>query len=365
MIPSIEYLRGRAVPHRRRAWASFPRARWRRWRCSRRRRSSEMRTIAVDTSSRTSTALLARAVPRAVRHRRRSSCRCRPTCERDAASDAMPRCSSAIRRCYLDHRAAGRAEDRPRRAVDRADRAAVRLGVLGRTSGRPVPRPRYAALTRARDAGVAASDAIAAAYCGPESGGARPGLLEGQYPVHARRARGAAGLRRTTSWRRRHERDRGRRASRCAVLPMTDATMTTRGKGAGRRPARSSRGARAVSARADAAPRAARRRHSRAQASRRHRHLHHRPQRQLHERLRRALQLLRVLSAGRLGRRLRARLRGDLQEDRRDDRARRRAAAAAGRAQSRSAARVVRGSVPRREGSAIPRSGCTRCRRRK
>ncbi len=45
----------------------------------------------------------------------------------------------------------------------------------------------------------------------------------------------------------------------------------------------------------------------RAQASRRRRHLHHRPQRQLHERLRRALQLLRVLPSGRARRGLRPR----------------------------------------------------------
>ena len=57
--------------------------------------------------------------------------------------------------------------------------------------------------------------------------------------------------------------------------------------------------------------------------------------------------------AGRLERGLRARLRGDLPEDRRDDRARRRAAAAAGRPQSRSADRVVRGPVPRGE-AALP-----------
>ena len=113
------------------------------------------------------------------------------------------------------------------------------------------------------------------------------------------------------------------------------------------------RGARAVSARADGAARPARRRHPRPQASRARRHLHHRPQRQLHERLRRALQLLRVLPAGRIGRGLRARVRRDLPQDRRDHRARRRAAAAAGRPQPGPAAGVVRGSVPRGEGSAI------------
>ena len=81
----------------------------------------------------------------------------------------------------------------------------------------------------------------------------------------------------------------------------------------------------------------------------RYRHLHHRPQRQLHERVRGALQLLRVLPPGRVRRRLRARVRGDLPEDRRDDCRRRQPAAAAGRSQSRPADRLVRGSVPRRQ----------------
>jgi hypothetical protein len=60
------------------------------------------------------------------------------------------------------------------------------------------------------------------------------------------------------------------------------------------------RGAGALSPRADAPARPPRRCDSRAQAPGADRHLHHRSQRQLHERLRRALQLLRVLPAGRL-----------------------------------------------------------------
>ena len=60
------------------------------------------------------------------------------------------------------------------------------------------------------------------------------------------------------------------------------------------------RGAGAVPARADAPARLARRWHPRPQAPGPRRHLHHRPQRQLHEHLRGALQLLRVLSAGRV-----------------------------------------------------------------
>ena len=84
-----------------------------------------------------------------------------------------------------------------------------------------------------------------------------------------------------------------------------------RRQGTQRRAHRRGRGAAAVSQRADRAPRTARRRDSRAEASRRHRHLHHRPQRQLHERLRGEVQLLRVLSPGRIAGRLRARLRRD------------------------------------------------------
>ena len=83
------------------------------------------------------------------------------------------------------------------------------------------------------------------------------------------------------------------------------------------------------------------------QASGRRRHLHHRPQRQLHERVRRALQVLRVLPAVGSSEGYTLGFDEIFREDRRDDRARRRAAAAAGRPQSRRAARVVRGSVSR------------------
>ena len=84
-----------------------------------------------------------------------------------------------------------------------------------------------------------------------------------------------------------------------------------------------------------------------------HRHLHHRPQRQLHERLRGAVLVLRVLPAGRRRGRLRPRLRRDLPEDRGDDRTGRRPAAAAGRPQPRPAHRVVRGPLPRGQ-AALP-----------
>ena len=78
--------------------------------------------------------------------------------------------------------------------------------------------------------------------------------------------------------------------------------------------------------------------------------LHHRPQRQLHERLRGALQLLRVLPHRRQSGRLRPLARRTVCQDRRDDQRRRQPVAAAGRAQPRHPDRVVRRPVPRRQG---------------
>ncbi len=125
-------------------------------------------------------------------------------------------------------------------------------------------------------------------------------------------------------------------------------------KGTRRRTTVRRRGARAVPRRADAPARSAGRRGPAPPPSGSHRHLHHRPQRQLHERVRGAVLVLRVLPAGRRRGRLRARLRRDLPQDRGDDRTGRRAAAAAGRPQPRPAHRVVRGSLPRGE-AALPR----------
>ena len=62
---------------------------------------------------------------------------------------------------------ARRREDRPRRGVDRDDRAAVRLGVLGR-AGRAPPAPRSSRLLQTTaDEGMRHADAIADAYCAP------------------------------------------------------------------------------------------------------------------------------------------------------------------------------------------------------
>ena len=57
-----------------------------------------------------------------------------------------------------------RAEDRSRRGVDRDDRAAVRLCVLDAAGPARSTPDDVVALQRARDAGVAQSDAVAAAY---------------------------------------------------------------------------------------------------------------------------------------------------------------------------------------------------------
>ena len=62
------------------------------------------------------------------------------------------------------------------------------------------------------------------------------------------------------------------------------------------------------------------------------------------------MQLLCVLPAGRIRRRLRARVRGTVPENRRDDCRRRRSAPVTGRTQSGSAADVVRRPVPRHQG---------------
>ncbi len=96
----------------------------------------EIRSIAVDTSSRTSTGLL------------RVLCRESFGIEPEfvpmpPAIDAMlERCDAALvigdPALYLDHQAARSVEDRPGRAVDQPDRAAVRVGVLGGPARRAV-----------------------------------------------------------------------------------------------------------------------------------------------------------------------------------------------------------------------------------
>ena len=187
-------------------------------------------------------------------------------------------------------------------------------------TGRPgVLGPRHlAALAAARDAGLAARDAIAAeaADGDPALAAALAAYLRDNLTLHVRRSRSRrprallrAGRRtwgapraprplgstHDTESRRPRRPDPGRRPAVAATRRCT-STATRRRCGSG--------------GMADARPPA--------QASRRRGHLHHRPQRQLHQRLRRPLQLLRVLPHRRPRRRLRPRLRRDLPQDRRD-----------------------------------------------
>jgi chorismate dehydratase len=122
------------------------------------------RTIALDTSSRTSSGLV-RVL-------------CREVFGIDPQFEPMPpaidamldRCDAALLigdpALYLDHQAAGL------RKTDLGDCWARLTGlpfVWAFWAGRPgvLTQPALSALTRARDEGVAASDSIAEAYCGP------------------------------------------------------------------------------------------------------------------------------------------------------------------------------------------------------
>ncbi len=125
----------------------------------------EIRSIAVDTSSRTSTGLL------------RVLCREKFGIEPEFVP-MPPAIDSMIQRCdaalvigdpalYLDHRAAG---------LEKIDLGEQWTGLTGLPFvwafwvGRPgaLSAESLSALAAARDAGVAASDAIADEYCGPE-----------------------------------------------------------------------------------------------------------------------------------------------------------------------------------------------------
>ncbi len=147
----------------------------------------EMRSIAVDTSSRTSAGLL------------RVLCREQFGIEPEfvpmppAIDPMIERCDAALvigdPALYLDHQAAGLGKDRSRRAVDRLTGLPF---VWAFWAGRPgvLSPAAVTALREARDAGVAESDAIADAYCGPDRAALGTGLFERQYQVRPRRARG-------------------------------------------------------------------------------------------------------------------------------------------------------------------------------
>ena len=156
-------------------------------------------SIAVDTSSRTSSGLL-RVL-------------CRETFGIEPEFVPMP---PAIDRCWRDAtRRWSSAIPRSTSIIGRAGLAKIDLGeqwtaltglpfVWAFWAGRPgVLSPgALAALSDARDAGVAASDAIADAYCGPERAALGRAVFERQYPVRARRPRRRPGCGGTTSWRR-------------------------------------------------------------------------------------------------------------------------------------------------------------------
>ena len=164
MIPSIEYLRGRGyriVPHVAIAsegpvasvalFSQCP--------------VNQIRTVAADTSSRTSNGLL-RVL-------------CYESFGIDPEFRPMPpgidtmlhSCDAALLigdpALFLDHEAAGLLK------VDLGERWTALTGmpfVWAFWAGRPdaLPPPAVAALVEARDAGVRASDEIAMAYCGPD-----------------------------------------------------------------------------------------------------------------------------------------------------------------------------------------------------
>jgi chorismate dehydratase len=150
-----------------------------------------IRSIAVDTSSRTSTGLL------------RVLCREKFGIEPEfvplppAIGPMIQRCDAALvigdPALYLDHRPAGLAK------IDLGEQWTSLTGfpfVWAFWAGRPgvLSAAALAALVEARDAGVAASDAIADKYCGPERAALGRAYLRDniQYVLDERAASGLA-----------------------------------------------------------------------------------------------------------------------------------------------------------------------------
>jgi chorismate dehydratase len=150
-----------------------------------------IRSIAVDTSSRTSTGLL------------RVLCREKFGIEPEfvplppAIGPMIQRCDAALvigdPALYLDHRAAGLAK------IDLGEQWTSLTGlpfVWAFWAGRPgvLSAAALAALVEARDVGVAASDAIADEYCGPERAALGRAYLRDniQYVLDERAASGLA-----------------------------------------------------------------------------------------------------------------------------------------------------------------------------
>ena len=331
----------------------------------------------MDTSSRTSVALVRVLCARLFRIRaghRGTAARSRARC----STAAMPRSSSATTRCCGITPGCGRSgdaaggsgsdrEDRSGCGVDVDDRAAVRLGVLGRARRRARRRRRAGAARCARDEGVAQSDAVARDYFrdAPQHHDIGVRYLRDNIKYYSRRARNARAS--SCSIATRWKLGVMRRPTRGRLLVLLEmVTRTDCDEGSRRRPdrwpprrssciatprRRCSAASPTGSARASipigssptssiatsTTPTSA----SRSATSARSIATVGSPEGY-------------VLGFDELFRKIDE-----------TDRRRRRPVAAAGRSQSRPAADLVRRSVPRDQGRAIPTSSCTRCRRRK
>ena len=294
----------------------------------------DVRSISLDTSSRTSVALT------------------RVVCARvfgiapafEAHGPDLPEMLAGVRR-RADHRrpgvvprqrprAGGRGrrgpdghgrEDRPRRPVAADDRPAVCLCVLGGTAWSRRTQTRSGRCRATREASLGRTREISEFYfpgdairqdisdrylrdnikyyLGPDE---RAGLeLFYRYAAEARRRspRGHPVVLREPEL----------RTPRPACDAMTIQQISDKVDDGGR--VNAAEALVALSRGADGAAWPAGRCHTGPQAPRTHRHLHHRPQRELHERLRRAVRVLRVLSSRRLARRLCARLRRAVPQD--------------------------------------------------
>ena len=257
------------------------------------------------------------------------------------------------------------ARRRSRRRLARADRPALRLRGAGRAA------PARSAPTTSR----CCSESLRAGAGGARRRSRAPGprrtaairadyerYLDRRHPLPAGR-RGAvrpvgvlrSRARRRAAPARRSARGCSRRRARIAAprrrgAPSRSIDALLADAAAGRAPV-ARRRASPLRRGADAGAGRRRRRAPPGAAPRRRGHLHHRSQRQLHERLRHPLQVLQLLPAAhQQDRRLRADARGAHAEVPGDGRPGRRADPAAGRAEPEAADRLVRGSVPLDEG---------------
>ena len=231
------------------------------------------------------------------------------------------------------------------RGVDAADRPALRLRVLGGPAGGGRRRRACARLQSALAAGLeVARPTIAAGHATGRPGARRDvrGLPARQHrlPAGGGGAGGAAGVLPPGPRASPHP---GRPGAEVPCRSADDVGQKVRDGGA----ADPRGGGRAAARRRLPGARGAGRRGALAQAPRAGRHLHHRPQHQLHERLHRAVRLLRLLP--------RPALEGGLPPRRRRSsrrRSRRRSRSAAGRSCSRAGSTPTSGSSTTRSCSA-------------